>query len=213
MDNNKLLNIGGLWIGQQDLCLRTVNKDIKWYVNEHPDLKCYYNNTYLKSEFKKLDINIIFNDLGSKKTNIPLNYFNIILFTEIIEHLPINTLAKAIEHICSAIKRNGFLIISTPNLVSCEYRLLFLLGRDDMYWGKTKQGIDNGFFGHINYWHYKTLEKLINDYSFNTVAIYGFNKHVHSKEISDRTLSMISDILSCINSNFSNTIFYVFQKL
>jgi len=211
-DKINLLNLGGLQLGDQDLCLRTVNEGMEWYTNEHPNVRYYYNNVYLKSKLKEMHINVIFNDLESGKNRIPSNYFDIILFTEIIEHLPISTLGKAIKHICNAIKRNGFLIVSTPNLVSFEHRIVFLFGRDSMYWGKTKQNIDNGFFGHIDYWHYKTLEKLINGYSFNTIAIYGYNNHFYSKEIRTRILSMISDVLSYINSNFSNTIFYVFQK-
>ena len=91
-------------------------------------------------------------------------------------------------------------------------RMTFLFGRDSMYWGKTKQDIDNGFFGHIDYWHYKTLEKLFNGCSLNTIAIYGYNNHFYSKDSRTRILSMISDILLYFNRNFSNTIFYVFQK-
>jgi hypothetical protein len=214
-NNIKLLNLGGLQLGHQDLCLKSVNKDIEWYANEHPNVRRYYNNAYLKTKLKKLNIKVFFSDLGSKKSIIPFNCFDIILFTEIIEHLPINSLGTSIEHICNFIKRKGFLVISTPNLVSFEHRLLFLIGMDKMYWGNRKQDINNGFFGHVNYWHYKSLEKLFNDYHFSTIAIYGsniYNTHDYSKKNWTKILSIISNNLSYLNGNFSNIIFYVFQK-
>jgi hypothetical protein len=211
-NNINLLNLGGVQLGSQDLCLKSVNKDIRWFTNEHPKTKLYYDNTYLKFEFKKMEIQVIFNDLGFEKSSISLNFFDIILFTEIIEHLPINVLGLSLKHICDAIKKNCFLIISSPNLVSFEHRMNFLFGTDCMYWGKIKKDIDSGVFGHIDFWHYKTLEKLINDYSFKTIAIYGYNNHSYPKEIRTKILLSVSNIISYINGNFSNTILYVFQK-
>ncbi len=67
-------------------------------------------------EFQQCDI--------TKEMPFPENYFDYVLLLEVIEHLrnPYTVIPK-INHI---IKRNGSLIISTPNILNLKSRLRFL---------------------------------------------------------------------------------------
>ena len=59
-------------------------------------------------------------------------YFDIIIFTEIAEHLDHSTLIKSLITIRSKLKNSGILIVTTPNLVSISNRIRFLCGNGDV---------------------------------------------------------------------------------
>lgn len=63
----------------------------------------------------------------TKKTKFPNNYFDIIILTDVIEHIPDRySLFKELKRI---LKKKGRLIIETPNVVKLRNRLDFLFGK------------------------------------------------------------------------------------
>lgn len=60
---------------------------------------------------------------------VPPDYFDLIIFSEVIEHLHGNPRA-ALRNLKSALRPGGRLLITTPNLVRLASRIKMLLGRD-----------------------------------------------------------------------------------
>lgn len=56
--------------------------------------------------------------------------FDCVLFTEVLEHLSNSKVEHALSEIRRVLKKRGVLILSTPNLVSLENRILLLLGKE-----------------------------------------------------------------------------------
>lgn len=76
---------------------------------------------------KKNKINAYVCDIENEQLPFKNNSFDLVVFSEVIEHLidPNIVLVK----IHKVLKRNGLLIISTPNIAYIQYRLELLFGR------------------------------------------------------------------------------------
>jgi 2-polyprenyl-3-methyl-5-hydroxy-6-metoxy-1,4-benzoquinol methylase len=89
------------------------------------------------------------------------NFFSYIIAGEIIEH--IYDTDFFLKEIFSLLKKNGLLIISTPNLASLGRRLLLLLGKNPV----IETGlIKNQTVGHIRYFVKSTLFVLLKRQGF-----------------------------------------------
>lgn len=75
--------------------------------------------------------------------------FDGVVALEVIEHI-VNA-EQLISEVSRALKRNGWLILSTPNIAWLPYRMLALLGKPPF-----KKGY------HVRFFTKKTLEKLLN---------------------------------------------------
>jgi len=87
------------------------------------------------------------------------SYFDVVFAGEIIEHIV--DVDKFLEEIKRVLKRNGFLVLTTPNLASLGRRLLLFWGRDpfiDISW------IHN--LGHCRYFVKETLLQLLKTHNF-----------------------------------------------
>ena len=83
------------------------------------------------------------------------NYFDIIIFADILEHL--GEPSDVLERFKKYLKDDGSLIISLPNISNWKIRLQMLLGNFDY----NEYGIlDNG---HIRFFNEKTMKKMINN--------------------------------------------------
>lgn len=104
---------------------------------------------------KKKKITVIDADLNSdwyKKIN---QKFDVIVAGEIIEH--IFDTDKFLQNIEKVMKKNGSVIITTPNLASFGRRIYLALGISPLM-ETTARKLDAG---HIRYFTFKTLEKLL----------------------------------------------------
>ena len=86
------------------------------------------------------------------------NYFDIIIFADILEHLkePLDILKRFKKYL----KDDGFIIISLPNISNWKIRIQLLFGRFEY----QEYGIlDNG---HLRFFNRKSAEKIVNDAGF-----------------------------------------------
>lgn len=60
------------------------------------------------------------------------DFFDLVLFTEVIEHLP-KSPVLALREICRVIKSKGFLVVTTPNAVSLINRIKVFVGINIVY--------------------------------------------------------------------------------
>ncbi|MDD5552200.1 MAG: class I SAM-dependent methyltransferase [Candidatus Pacebacteria bacterium] len=122
-------------------------------------------NDYAVRKAKEKGINVkkfFFND----ESKIPFenNFFDLIIAGEIIEH--IYDTDFFLDEIYRLLKKDGFLILSTPNLASFGRRLMLLLGINPIIECSPNEKDSSG---HIRYFTFKTLEHLLRKHRFNIV--------------------------------------------
>jgi len=111
----------------------------------------------LIKRFKKYDINFIFCDVARQKLPFPTNYFDLVFFLEVLEHLitshPPYFLFKEINRVT---KPNGRLILSTPNVAELIKRIYLLIGRNPLK--RVYEGFDENEFYRGHYREYTLAE-------------------------------------------------------
>jgi hypothetical protein len=170
--NVRIFNMSGLSCGHQDFCicyyLRRQGIDFKYYALEHPNSPYLSNPEFLK-KVSDFDINIIHGILGDIDNNtIKTNYESpdIILFTEIVEHLDHSTFLHSLQILAEVLSDDGYVILTTPNLDSFDNRIKHLLGKEIDYWGDGIDNLKKGLFGHIAYYNIPRLRRLLADVGF-----------------------------------------------
>lgn len=113
---------------------------------------------------KKITVKQFFFD---DTTKIPFKsgYFDLIIAGEIIEH--IYDTDFFLEEISRLLKKNGLLLLSTPNIASLGRRILLLLGINPIIEISPNE-IDSP--GHIRYFTFKTLKWLLEKHSFKILS-------------------------------------------
>lgn len=139
-DIPKILDIG-CWSGQFHRALDMKHQYFGVDIDE--DVVKFASKKFKNTEFKT----------GSA-SSIPYNnnFFDVVVFSEVIEHIPANTETKALKEINRVMKKNGILFLSTP-LDTWVSKML-----DPAYW----------LIGHR---HYKIskLVKMLNKTGFKIV--------------------------------------------
>ena len=81
------------------------------------------------SRYDKFDIKFQYCDITKEKLPYPNEYFDLIIFLEVLEHLivahPPLGILRAIKRV---LRKNGIFILSTPNAVSLDSRIACLVG-------------------------------------------------------------------------------------
>src|SRR3989339_843382 len=127
----KILNASGLGSGDHDFSivkyLKSINLSFEWDVydsSENPYLK----KSALEKSIQDLDINLIYFDY-TKTMNNDNKRYDIILFTEIAEHLDHSTLLNALNYLNEKLKDEGKLIVTSPNALWFLARINNLFGK------------------------------------------------------------------------------------
>jgi 2-polyprenyl-3-methyl-5-hydroxy-6-metoxy-1,4-benzoquinol methylase len=94
-------------------------------------------------------------------TPFPKEKFDVIVAGEIIEHVFDTDLF--VKKINSMLKKNGLLIITTPNVASLPRRVMLLLGINPVLENRVMVDVTAG---HIRYFTFPELHKLLEDHSF-----------------------------------------------
>lgn len=103
------------------------------------------------------------------------NHYDVIVATDVIEHIPdiFGFFAKANE--CLDI--GGYLVLSTPNIMYLRHRLKFLFGifpgtsGSDEGMGVVPGGLYDG--GHLHYLSFNVIRKMAGKYGFKVVNELG----------------------------------------
>jgi 2-polyprenyl-3-methyl-5-hydroxy-6-metoxy-1,4-benzoquinol methylase len=155
---------------------------------------------------KEAGINAYEVDVSSQKLPFRDRYFDIIYMGDVIEHL-INP-DYAIKEVIRALRLNGFLVLSTPNLASWVNRLLLLIGMQPLFAevstvGTFGRGARSSRFcpvGHLRLFTYKALREFLTYYQFNITKVSGAPYENLPKVLGnmDRILSRIPSLSSII---------------
>lgn len=90
----------------------------------------------------------------------PEEFFDVVVAAELIEHL--YDTDRFLEGIRRVLKKDGFLVLTTPNLGSLGRRLLLLAGRNPI----IEVAVSEGSAGHIRYFVKDSLEELLKKHGF-----------------------------------------------
>lgn len=112
---------------------------------------------------KKRGIKVYEMNLESEWTRKITKKYDLVFAGEVIEH--IYDTDKFLENIRRVLKSSGELIITTPNLASLGRRILLFLGHNPL----TEVSLSKTNAGHIRYFTFSSLEKLLDIHRFKTV--------------------------------------------
>lgn len=98
--------------------------------------------------------------------NFPDNFFNIVIASEVIEHL--YDTDYFLKEISRVIKGNGCLFISTPNLASLKNRIRLLMGK---YPQHSEYRLTPDSSGHIRNYTVNTLKLQIIEHNWRIIKI------------------------------------------
>lgn len=125
----------------------------------HPDCDvCAIDITdYMEKGCNEFGIGFKICNLEREQIPFPNNYFDVIIFTEVLEHLfvrPSDVLAK-IERI---MKPSGLLIFTVPNIATFTNRIGFLFGRSPLQ--QLDEAIKPGKIQEVGHIHEYTMEEV-----------------------------------------------------
>jgi len=121
-------------------------------------------------EFKKYGINFIYCDIAkSKALPFPANYFDLVPFLEVLEHLitshPPWQLFREINRV---LKKGGYLILSTPNIAELIKRIRLLFGKHPVPRLKNESEF---YVGHYREYTLKELLYILDETGFKVEKV------------------------------------------
>lgn len=187
MEPLKILNLSGMGFGHQDFSLCHYLRDklpIEYYAVEHPNSP-FRNHEFFVRKVECLGVRTIFRDLKAVTATEIRDALgappDIILCTEIAEHLEHGTLLRCLQLISDLLPAHGLVLLSTPNADSMTYRIRHLVGRESSHWGDGTENMASGLFGHIVYYNIPHLGRLLRDVGLDIRQGASVNFAVHPK--------------------------------
>lgn len=124
-------------------------------------------NTSILKEFQnKHKLNVIKHNIEKGRVPFKNEEFDLIIFTEIFEHLGINPL-HVLKEIRRILRPNGILILSTPNFYTLHKIIMLLFGRSfNNALGELKKVESTGYMGHIREYSNREIEMILENCGF-----------------------------------------------
>ncbi len=159
---DKCLEIG-LAGGEMAFILKKFFDLEKLYTLEHP-ITC---TQYKKSFLDKLESNqIILEPVDLRQGRLPWqdNFFDFIMLSEVLEHLIPSDIPGVLKEIKRVLKKDGYLVITTPNIASLLKRINLLRGKNPIEFDLRLH--EEATFGHIREYTMNELEQIVMDQNF-----------------------------------------------
>ncbi len=207
----KILNASGLSSGHQDFSICNYLRkryNVDWIAFESPHGP-YLASPIFNEMVNELFINCELSDLTDAKQLFGYGFYDVILFTEIAEHLDHPTLLRSLLGVRERLKEDGIIIVTTPNLAYLTNRIKLLLGNGDLhYWGDGTENLSQGLWGHIVYYDLNRLRRLLSDTGLSVVKSYSFNYG----NLEPTLFIFLSSLISLVVKNAKQTLFLVAAK-
>ncbi|MBL7036928.1 class I SAM-dependent methyltransferase [Candidatus Microgenomates bacterium] len=143
----------------------------KLYTLEHPLIAKQFSKKYL-SALKNENIILKSCDLHTEKLPWKDNFFDFVVFSEVMEHLIPPKLPFVFNEIKRVLKPNGWLLVTTPNISSFIKRVNLLRGKNPTEFNLNLH--KNATFGHIREYSMDEVESIVNKENFKTVKKWYF---------------------------------------
>lgn len=129
---------------------------IHWTAIEHPGREFVSKPEY-RAAFDKFHCELILSDIVREPFPFPDDAFDVVTFSEVLEHLPAERLYPVLGEIARVTMTGGILIVSSPNLTSLENRIRLAKGKSILEM-PDEMSYAAGTYGHIRL--YATAEIL-----------------------------------------------------
>ena len=160
-------NYVGLEVGLAGGVLATVIKRVfkpkKLYALEHPFTVKQYTKEFL-GKIKKEGIELEPVDLRKGKLPWKDDTFDFILFCDVVEHLVPADVPDIMSEFKRILRKNGFLVLVTPNMASMLKRINMLRGKNPIEFDLRYH--EGATFGHIREYTMHELETVAKDSGF-----------------------------------------------
>jgi len=198
-----ILNASGLASGHMDFSIVSYLKkkasiEYKWTAFESPESR-FINHTTFRKYVSELNIRIRLSDFKNAQDLYgPESDYDFAIFTEIAEHLDHSTILSAFSSLQKRLKREGYLYLTTPNVLSLWNRNQILIGNGDFpYWGDGYENFKKGLFGHIVNYDINRLSRLLRDFGFRIIkcGTFTFTQKRYKQTLRHSCFSYILDWL------------------
>lgn len=125
------------------------------------------------------------------------NYFDIAIFTEILEHL-YRSPTPVLAEIRRVLKPGGKLIITTPNITRLVNRLKLLFGytiNQDVEYFARHQTLDELYYRHNREYTFWEVKRILIKENFKVTKSYLFNSYTPFRERGRRGLAQLARFL------------------
>lgn len=221
--NIKILNASGMGCGHQDFSIvsflrKNTRINIEWVAFDSPN-SWFVTTNLFKKYLKDLRIKLEFSDFS--KTLKPYGegeeIYDIVIFTEIAQQIDHSTLLTSLIDIRKKMKKDGILIIETPNLVELKNRIRILFGNGDgPYWSDTPKTTKdrNGFYGHIVSYDMNRFRRLLHDlgYKIDNSYTFAYGHGPSDRFFAKRLVNSVLDFIAVFIKNSQSTLFIVATK-
>ena len=198
------------FLGVVDIALAKMGFDVSTY-----DIPEFQNNANLKKIYSEYNVHPSLGYIKDIwKNGLPYadDYFDAVIFSEVIEHLNMNPL-PVLQEINRILKPDGILYITTPNQVNLFNRITFILGgsiRNSISTSVTQiEQSQNAICG--IHWREYTLKELV-----EILEITGFSIKKYSFSNNTRkNTSLIIELIDFFNlffPRFKNSITIIGKK-
>ena len=211
-----VLNASGLSAGHQDFsilpALRDMGIEVNWHAIESSQSPYLKDMRHIES-IERLGIRLKLTDLAIPGALGHCGPFDVVLFTEIAEHLDHSVFLRALSGISDALEPDGILILTTPNLLSLGNRLRFLAGKGEgAWWGDGRMNMEKGLYGHISLYGPARIKKLLLDSGFAVDRCYTFSPGCGPAHFMRKAASRLCGLLATLVENGGATLVAVASK-
>ncbi len=150
----------------------------------------------------------IFNcDIQKEKFPFKDNTFDIVILSEVIEHLGENPIF-CIREIRRVLKENGILILSTDNNHRFDSYIKFLFYMKTGYYYNIRKIYENGFMGHIKEYSFKEIEEVFINEGFEKLL----GKYISFEIVKNKKFSFLTNLIYKFIPIFRPKLFFIFKK-
>ena len=161
----RLLEIGTGYLGLV-VALRRLFPRAKITGLEYPGRRYIWTQDY-RTRLTAERIHLVATDVVGSGIPFHCKTFDVVIFAEVVEHLPPNALPAVLTEVARSMVAGGLLLITTPNLASWTNRELLLRG--DSPGQQSPALIIDGAYGHLRLYTMEELVQLVEKAGFHVI--------------------------------------------
>ncbi len=194
-DSATVLEIG-IGYGQVAFSIRQMYPKMDIHAIEHPG-RYYLQSALFLNDLTKYNISLQLCDMLQQDIPLHDESMDLVVFCEVLEHLPPTSVHDVMEKICRVVKRDGIIIVASPNLTSFVNRVMFMSGRTPF---EEAVEIDyaGGTYGHIRLYTIDEIRNICNRFHLRKLDGWHYSLPVYCRRwsVSAKITLLLEKIIS-----------------
>jgi len=141
-------------------------KNYNLYSIEHPKMNELLKHKYFSDLIPKFNIHLKRVDIINGKLPFKDDFFDVVMFNHVIEHMTTRDTLPILREIRRVLKKDGLLILETPNLFSLIHRIKAVFGIDFGYDLGDAYIKKRGYPSHIREYSANELKTILTNCGF-----------------------------------------------